>query len=340
MKKLLLGIAVLSIALLTACTGNLQFNANLFSTDEEVMSFQALTAVSILSSQSTDTTLSQQGSSNLSSYQSLEVDPLTETDPLTDSIDPYIELVEKFLGSNNGLGVVVSESSLEDYESMMTFETKTLQGETQYYTIHYNMTVKADDDEDDDEDEIEYTIDGIMIIDEVTYVLTGKREVEDDEDKIKFIAKLDDDNYVESKYKVEDDEIKFEIKTVLNGVVVSETIVKIEDEDDEFKVELEFISGDSKGTYEFKYEDEDGQSILKIQFDVEIDGVQSKGQIKVLVVVDPVTGETSYKLYVEPEDDDAYEVDKDRDIDGDDDNEDSEEDNEESDDVEDSEPTE
>lgn len=331
MKKLFLGIAILSIALLTACTGGFQTNTGLFGSDEEILSFQALTAVSILSSQSTDTTLSQEGSSTLSSHQSLEVDPVTETDPLTDSIDPYIELVEKFLGSNNGLSVVVTDSNLEDYEFMMTFETKTLQGETQYYTIHYNMTLTEEDD--DDEDEKEYAIDGIMMVNDVTYVLTGKREVEDDEDKIKFMAKLDDNNYVESKYQVEDDEVKFEIKTVLNGVVVSETIIKIEDEDNEFKVELEFLSGDSKGTYEFKYEDEDGESILKIQFDVEIDGVQSKGQIKVLVVVDPVTGETSYKLYVEPEDDDAYEVDKDRDIDDEDDNEDS-------DDNDDSEPTE
>ncbi|PKK98033.1 MAG: hypothetical protein CVV57_09450 [Tenericutes bacterium HGW-Tenericutes-2] len=330
MKKLFLGIAILSIALLTACTGGFQTNTGLFGSDEEILSFQALTAVSILSSQSTDTTLSQQGSSTLSSYQSLEVDPVTNTDPLTDSIDPYIELVEKFLGSNNGLSVVVTDSNLEDYEFMMTFETKTLQGETQYYTIHYNMTLT---EEDDDDDEKEYAIDGIMIVNDVTYVLTGKREVEEDEDKIQFIAKLDDNNYVESKYQVEDDEVKFETKTVLNGVVVSETIIKIEDEDNEFKVELEFLSGDSKGTYEFKYEDEDGESILKIQFDVEIDGVQSKGQIKVLVVVDPVTGETSYKLYVEPEDDDAYEVDKDRDIDDEDDNEDS-------DDNDDSEPTE
>jgi len=331
MKKLFLGIAILSIALLTACTSGFKTNTGLFGSDEEILSFQALTAVSILSSASQDTTLNTNSSSQLSSYQSLDVNPMAEEDPITDSIDPYIELIEKFLGSNNGLSVVVTDSSLEDYEFMMTFETKTLQGETQYYTIHYNMTLTEEDD--DDEDEKEYAIDGIMMVNDVTYVLTGKREVEDDEDKIKFMAKLDDNNYVESKYKVEDDEVKFEIKTVLNGVVVSETIIKIEDEDDEFKVELEFLSGDSKGTYEFKYEDEDGETILKIQYDVEIDGVQTQGQIKVLVVVDTVTGETSYKLYVEPEDDDAYEVDKDRDIDDEDDNEDS-------DDNDDSEPTE
>ena len=343
MKKFVLGFILLSVALLSACTEGFQVNTNMFETNEDVISFQALTAFSLLSSSSANQSLSQNDSNVLLSYQLLEEgteDPVNEEDPIVEdepanedpllaTIDPYIGLVEQFLGTNDGLDVFVEASPLEDYALMMTFQTNGLKGETQTYVIHYNMTIT-----DEEDDETEFSLEGIMIMDGITYFLTGEREVEADEESIEFIAKLDDDNYVESEYSVESDEIEFEIKVVLNGEIVSETKIEIEYEEDETKIELEFLSGDAKGTYEFTYELEDGEPVLKIEFDVEIDGTHTKGEIVVSIIVDPVTGETSYVLFVDPEDGDAYESRKDRDID-DDDDEESEEDTPEEDEVED-----
>lgn len=328
MKKIILGFVMLSVVLLSACTAGLNTNTKLFETNEDVISFQALSAMTLLSSGDSNTTLSQNDSNVLLSYQLFQEgtedpvnqeDLMNEEDPLISTIDPYIELVEQFLGTNDGLDVLVTESPLVDYEFMMTFGTNGLKGETQTYVIHYNMTVT-----DEEEDETEFALDGIMIMDDVTYYLTGEREVEVDEESIEFIAKLDDDNYVESEYSVESDEIEFETVVVLNGEVVSETKIEIEYEEDETKIELEFLSGASTGTYEFTYELEDGEPVLKIDFDVEIDGIQTQGEIVVSIIVDEVTGETSYVLYVEPVDGEAYESTTDRDID--DDEEDEEDD--------------
>ncbi len=321
MKKIVLGFVVLSVLVLSACTTGFKTSNKLFETNEDVISFQVLTAMTLLSSGDNNTALSMNDSNVLLSYQLFEEnteDTETEEDPLISTIDPYIELVEQFLATNDGLEVLVTDSPIEDYAFMMTFETNGLKGETQTYVIYYNMTIT-----DEEEDETEFALDGIMIMDDVTYYLTGEREVESDEESIEFIAKLDDDNYVESEYKVESDEIEFEIKVVINGEIVSETKIEIEYEEDETKIELEFLSGESTGTYEFTYELEDGNPLLKIEFDVEINGKQTQGEIVVSILIDDVTGETNYALYIEPVDGNPYESTMDRDIDDDDEDDDN-----------------
>jgi hypothetical protein len=350
MRKLLLGFIVLSVALLTACTG--QFNTGLkFSTNEDVLSFQALIASTLLPS-TQDEALSGQYNvmrATLVNTEAEEVDEEveepTDAEIAITNIDPYVELIEKILGTNQGLNVTVLASTEVDYEFMMTFETSGLLGENQTYVIHYNMTLKDDvedvEDTDDveetddaEDDESEFVLDGIMVFNDQVYTLLGKREVEEGEDKIEFTAKLDDLNYIETEYKLESEETKFEIKVVNNGIVVSETEIKIEDEEDGTKVELEFLSGDNKGKYEFEYEVEDGQNVLKVEFDIEIDGINTKGDITLLVLVDEITGETYYQAYVEVDgDDEVYEEEIERDIDDEDDDDDDNEeteDNEES----------
>lgn len=339
MKKLFLGIMVLSVALLTACT-SLVGTGLKFSTNEDVLSFQALIASSLLPKSENETLSTKYNVSGpilvnaQTAEETVEIEEQDDADIVVENIDPYIELIEKILGTNQGLSVTVEASSLEGYSYMMTFGTSGLLDENQYYVIHYNMTL--DEEDEDDEDEAEFVLDGIMLVNDQEYILTGKREVEDDEEEIKFTAKLDELNYIESKYEVESEETKFEIKVVANGVTVSETEVKIEEEDDETKVELEFISGDNKGKYEFKYEVEDGEPILKIEFETEIDGIQTTGEITLLVLVDELTGETYYQAYVDLDDDDeVYEKELDRDIDDEDEDEESE-DNEETEDNEES----
>lgn len=321
MKKVIFGFVVLSLLVLTACTGGYNYSDNdLFSSNEEIISFQALAAVSFLGDVSNETLNTSNGNTLLS----VPLETVEETEepsnPLILSIKPYIELAEKFLGNDNGLSVETGLSDMEDYELMMTFRTKDMLGETQNYTIHYNMTIT-----DEDDDETEFSLEGIMIVNDQTYQLTGEREVEEDEDKIEFIAKLDDLNYVESEYKVEETETKFDIKVVKNGEVVLETTIEIEIEEDETKIKFEFYDEGNEGTYEFKYEFEGDQLVLKIEYDVTFDGIESEGEVTVVVMVDEITGETTYKLYVDPDDDDAYEDELDRDIDDDDDDDDDEE---------------
>jgi hypothetical protein len=97
--------------------------------------------------------------------------------------------------------------------------------------------------------------------------------------------------------------------------------------------------------YEFKYENEDGDNVIKVEYETQIDGVEEEGEIKAYVVVDEVTGETSYFIVLDDDKDGEadYEYEKDRDDDDDDDDEDEEDDDDEDDsedEVEDEEETE
>ncbi|MCF7932877.1 MAG: hypothetical protein K9K93_06890 [Acholeplasmataceae bacterium] len=325
MKKALILMGLLSMAVLTACQASLETTEKAFQTNDEVISLSALATTSLIPTLSNQTLASQHETVLLSSDAN-EAELETDDDPVIENIEPYIELVEQLLGSTNGLNVMAEASELEGYEQKMTFQTSGMAGETSTYVIHYNMTLEEEED-----DESEFSLEGVMIVDGLTYTLVGEREVEDGEEEIEFIAYLDDQNYVVSEYKVESEEVEFEIQVVVNGVTVSETKVEIKEEDLETKVELEFIDGVNSGVYEFKFETEDGQSVLKIEFDTNIDGVEASGEMTVSVHVDDLTGETTYQVIVNPEDDDAYEKSIDRDIDDDDDEDDEEDDDEEDD---------
>ena len=63
----------------------------------------------------------------------------------------------------------------------------------------------------DKEDEVEYDINALAVIDGVEYEVFGKKEVEEDDEEveIKFIIKLDKDNYVKVEQEIEEDEVEY-----------------------------------------------------------------------------------------------------------------------------------
>jgi hypothetical protein len=327
MKKALLLIGILSVAALAACATSTDSTSQvmgLVDSNDDVITLSTLATSSLLPTLSDQTLSFGQETVLLSDNALLET---TEDDPVVDNIEPYIELVEQLLGSSDGINVTSGASDVEGYTDMMTFSTSGLGGATQTHVIHYNMTLEEEED-----DESEFILEGILIMGGAQYTLLGEREVEDGEEEVEFTAKLDDANYVISEYKVEEDKVELEVTIVADAVVVSQTQVEIKEEEDETKVELEFLDGENSGQYEFKFETEDGIQVLKIEYDTTIDGLTESGEITVSVTVDPVTGDTSYALLVDPDDDDAYEKEVDRDIDDDDDDEEDEEDEEDDDD--------
>jgi len=329
MKKLLFVLLGLSLTLGLAACGSLNQDGIPFNldSDQDVLAFQAISSVSLLSSQEL-TVLETQRVSRMSED---VVTPMEQ-------IEPYLELFEQLLAQSNGLDVVTEASDLPEYETKQVFTTIDLLGNTVTYTMYYSNVVEedAEDNEETDEieddnentnenDESEFAIAGILIHGDVTYQITGKHEIEDDEEKIEFTSMLNETDFVEVTYKIEDEEVKFEYVVYQNGQVVNESQIKIENEDDELKIEFSFVDGANSGEYEFKLETEDGEDILKIEFYTMIDGVESEGEAKVKVMIDEVTGETYYTVVVKGSDDDEeHEESFDRDMDDDEDDEDDE----------------
>ncbi len=334
MKKLVIGLfSLILVATLAACTGLNGEVGFALTSDKDVMSFQALSTAELLSNIQPATTQSMDasGTSVLS----------TEVDVTIDQIQPYLELFEQLLTQNNGLTVVTEVSDLPEYETKQVFTVTDILGNQVTYVMYYNTIMVVDDnvDETDEVDETEdteqeYRIEGIMIYGDITYQIVGEYEVEGEESELKFKSYVDELNYVESKYEVESEEIKFEFQVVTNGIVINESNIKIENEDDELKIKLEYVSGSDSGEYVFKLEEEDGQTQLKIEFTSTINGITTSGEAKVNVVVDELTGETSYVISVKSDDDNEYEREYDRDLedredDDDDEFEDEEDENEE-----------
>ncbi|MFU8792939.1 MAG: hypothetical protein ACNA7K_02850 [Acholeplasmataceae bacterium] len=271
---------------------------NRLTTEAEVISFQAVSTVSLLT-QSID---------NVDvSYQPERLN-LTQPSPLIDYVKPYLSLVEKILASDTSFNIVSGPSDFEAYETYMQFETTDLLGRRVQYVMHYNLILV-----DEDDDESEYTMDGILITRSLIYQVKGEKTIEADETSIEFKAMIDDNNYVESKHTIESDETSFEMKVVRFGQLESEIKFDIEFDDDETTVSLEFVEGNNEGSFEFEYVFEDGLNLIYIEFETTINGQETKGEMTVVIIVDPVTNLTSYRFYVDPDDDEPYEYETDRD---------------------------
>jgi hypothetical protein len=288
----------------------------LLASEEKIISYQAVSTITIFAEQMTNTQVS------FNTF--MEV---TTPNPLIGYVRPYLKIVEQMITNKEGFNIKSGESSLEDYESFMEFETSDLLGNKTIYIMHYNLFLVDQNDE-----ESEYYLTGILLLNNQTYQVKGIKEIEDDEETIKFKALLNDSNYVETKYVKETEEETFEMKVVKFGEVISETKFEIEYDADEIKVKLEFKEGNNEGKFEFEFVTENEIDLIHIEFETKINNVTTKGEMTVRVVVDSITGKTSYLFYVDPDDDDPYEYETDRDDDDDEDEFEDEEETEEDDD--------
>jgi hypothetical protein len=326
MKKIALIVTTLMITLgIFAC--NTSSTNTVFEENSDIYAFSAISSVDLLSTSQVQTT-----GKALSILLADNVEPIV-SDQL-DELNKYLNMMEKFLGDGNRFSFVEEISDHVEYTHKIVFSSVDIAGESVVYIFYFNealldevsetsmtdlsdTTIEPDEDEEDEKDEDEFenqetSISGLLVIGTKEYAVSGKKEIEENEQKIEIRSEIDELNFVEVISKVEGGERKFQYTVSVDGIV-TQTEVKIEQEDNEQKIELKFLAGEAKGEYTFKQETEDGETILKIEYKIENDGVFEEGEIKVLVVVDPVTGETTYNYYIKSDDGKEAEVEKDRD---------------------------
>lgn len=207
MKKILAVFVIgFTLLLLGACT---EYSATQFglNSDEEVLSFSAMSASSLLTNyEMTDPLLS---SDTMSIQLSGSLDTINEGDTVDETDDTVtteeekdqaVENVEKFLKLiemyTSGKQTLATEDQVSDnvlYEHMLVISTLDMLGETVTYTLYYNQTLEGDET-----DEVEETDD----LDEV-----------DEEDE----ADLDDE---EDEADQDDDEDKDEFEYTIEGILV------------------------------------------------------------------------------------------------------------------------
>ncbi len=150
--------------------------------------------------------------------------------------------------------------------------------ENEYRDHHEHMY--GDDDTDDT------TLEGIVIVNDVTYDLVGEK----DEDEISFFVSIDENNWIKIAQEVNDSEEKYKYTIMTDGVKTRMSF-KIETDDEGTKVTLKETIGADVYSYKFykTTDDEGNEVIFIIAFE---DGIVT--HIKVTATVDETTGLTTY----------------------------------------------
>lgn len=263
-----------------------QVQAYQFSTDEEVLSFSALSTTALIQDPTTNPlTL---GVSLMSS--------ISYTTTFVDVIEPYLDLAEKFL-SDQPLTVNIETSDLTEYTHMISFQVLDLTDKTTTYTMYYNFNTYTNEDN--------YTFEGILLKAAITYQVIGYKSLVDDQDIYYFKAMTDASTYVESTYSYDeaDQQKKFNYKQYEQGIEVSESKIKVEIKDDKIKFKLEFENAFSEGEYEFEYQFIQHRRYIFIEFDTYVEFIRYKGEMTVQIITDELTGELNYRFNIKTEDD-------------------------------------
>ena len=125
----------------------------------------------------------------------------------------------------------------------------TIPGTSEKFVMYYNETNTETKEEVDDEEvelEVSTDLEGVMVIGETEYDLTGKREFEQEgnetEATISFTTKSKKNalNYVEITQSVENNEIEYEYKIFKDGVKIQETEIEIENDNNSYELEFQF----------------------------------------------------------------------------------------------------
>lgn len=288
-----------------SCSSLLSENTSIFESKEDMIGFSALSSVMTLHESTTDTpTL-------------LNVTPLATNDDDTfeilseiEELTPYLELVTTFMDNDSNFETTVEASDLEDYEEKMIISTINMEGESISYTLYYNETIEMDDDPDEDdentldEDEYDSVIEGIMIIDEVTYELYGEREVEEGEETLELIANLDEENYVTLEYGIEkeenENETEFLYEVFVDNQLAKSVEINFEQDKEETELSLKFVRGTRESEYNFEVEYDGDTRKIEIDYKIVQDGdTIEEGEAEVTIVYNADTDETVVRYEVE-----------------------------------------
>lgn len=272
MKKMLVLLGLAGTIALASCNDKNEINNS--NNDNNVKfstmyDYSAISGISMLNS----------NSSQLKMRNSLN-------DAQKDKVINNFEIIENLIAG----GITKSEekpSDLPEYETMYTISVNSINGEVENYLYYYNETILKDDDDDDlfdfdDEEERESRLDGIVILDGVTYNMYGKKEIEGNEMEVEFKISLDNDTYVKVEQETENGEEEYQYTKYENGRRVYQTEMEVEEKN--HKVEFSFKEKDSNGiTTYYKYDivELDGKKYVRVHLNDGTENIEARLEVSV-----------------------------------------------------------
>lgn len=182
------------------------------------------------------------------SFSSFAVQEVSRPDYITDEevkgIKDCLFLFDDMLGTD--FSQTVKNNTNEEFANYSCVMTISL-GQSNSFLMYYNeiaTETETEIDEDDEEVEVSTTLEGILVVGDLTFDVSGKRQVETEnnevETSIEFTTKSKSNplNYVTVCQSIENNEVEFEYKIYKNGIKEQDLEIEIEYENGE--TELEF----------------------------------------------------------------------------------------------------
>ena len=158
---------------------------------------------------------------------------------------------------------------MADYQKMYTITTSDLDGNTSNYKFYFNESILVDEDDDDNDidNEQEFHLSGIVINNDVTYKMEGKKEIEEGEFEVEFKIMIDELNYVVVEQEIEDNEEEYKYTSYTNGKKTLEYELEFEVNKNKVEVEFKEKSGTLKKKTKFESVEKNGKKEVKISIE-------------------------------------------------------------------------
>lgn len=251
---------------------------------ESIYAFEAVTSIGLLSE--AKASMNPQGLRKAISLDQAFID----------SLNTYLPTIESALKGESLLtNTEVMASDDPNYQVKQVISYTDINMQTSTITMYYNETIIEDNDWDDDDDdwddeqEQESRIEGVVLVDGVSYRMRGEKELEGDEYEVNFRYILDETSYILVEQEIERGETEFAYSLVQNGREVYEYSLEIEGNE----VSLEMESGRSEYEMNFFLTTLDGKNLIGCR----LENDREKETIFFEKIVSP-EGQVTYQQYL------------------------------------------
>lgn len=123
------------------------------------------------------------------------------------------------------------------------------------YTLYYNEQTLFEEDEDEDIDEVASKLEGVMIKNEIPFLIEGKKEVENDEFECELIIYEDatKQNYIKINQETETNENEYAYEFFKDGRCIRELSLEVEIENNRKEMSIDIQEGNLEKEFTFEY---------------------------------------------------------------------------------------
>ena len=212
----------------------------------QVFALSAVSAVSLATS--TDDIIIANDNISLSlGYFALDTTiDLANIDDEMDDVSRYFEMMEKLLNSDEDFDYQLDSTIANGYKYHLTFVTKDLLDQQVSYTFNFNKI--------ENQAENQFTMNGNIEIGDNIYTVHASGDLINPQN-LQLRLEKDASNYIHMTYQLTEEKNQYRIQVTENNVIRQAVNLEVKNIDNQRRVYLNFVEGQSTGSYAFKIEE-------------------------------------------------------------------------------------